>query len=251
MIKKELRTELRSLLAEDLKLIGRVLPYGERSKPKLIKTGDVVYTVYEAGCFGDSLTDVLQGRKKIKCNVEHSLGASDQFGSTDINVELSERADGLYASITLPDTQAAHDLYKNIKLGFVEGLSVEHLQPVSYRPKISRDSEGNYIQTYTADSGMILDGFAITAKPYFPGARLIALSDDKAEVLEKDIEDFKQREAETQAEDEASQETEQVAVAESTAEIEQAQGGVPLEQHKAHTQLKIDAILEKYGYSTV
>jgi HK97 family phage prohead protease len=152
---------------------GYIIRYDSLSNPWDMQGGKMLYERFAKGAFADSVSEIISGIKKIKVNVEHGRdNALLQIGSTESNVELEHRDDGVYMRMRLIDDSLSDDLYKKIKANFVNGLSIEFKKYPGEEPAYE-SFDRNYVRTYRR---AMLDGFAIVAEPRYEDSKVFARS---------------------------------------------------------------------------
>ncbi len=179
-----------SPLLTDNRIGGWIIKYNAKSEPFSLKSGRKMYWVVVPDAFKRSIAEIDSGAYDINANVEHSDHAVEQIGTTASNIELEHRPDGVWFEMQLPDTELGKDLYKQIKLGIVTGVSLEAVRyDASKEDRVTVDGSGNYIKWL---DDLKLTGFAVVTNPRFRQAQAFAFSaqvdEQEAEELEKEVE---------------------------------------------------------------
>lgn len=158
---------------------GYIIRYNSLSNPWELQGGKQLAERFAAGAFSESVNNIVAGLQKIKVNVEHGRdNALLQIGSTESNVELEHRDEGVYMRMQLIDDSVSDDLYKKIKANFVNGLSIE-FKPYPGEEPSYETFDGNYVRTYRRAR---LDGFSVVADPRYPDAQVFARSMNEDEL---------------------------------------------------------------------
>ena len=109
---RNIQTTLTGQESDGVRVISGFIPYNKRSE----NMGFFEYITDTA--FNKTLADGADVRALINHNTDQLIGRVSN-GS----LKLESREDGLYAEVTLPDTQYARDAYELIKGGYNNGLS--------------------------------------------------------------------------------------------------------------------------------
>jgi len=151
-------------------LEGWLIQYNKPSRPVTLPSGRKVYEVILADAFRESVDAINAGAATIECNLEHVDDAICRIGLTGKNVKVENRAEGVYATVTLIGDTVSDDVFARAQAGIVTGLSVEfEPSPLGVEPVYELVS-GDYLRKW---SKLTLKGFAITAEPMYPDAQIV------------------------------------------------------------------------------
>lgn len=163
-----------SVALSNRQIEGWLIKYGLPSVPLSLANGRSVVEVIQPGAFARSVDAINRGEATIEANIEHGKdNAIMRLGTTDINVKVENRAEGVYGFITFINDNISADIFERVKTGLVQGLSVQFTLPDGVEPAYQAVG-GNYVRSI-ADAN--LTGFAVTAKPAYPDAKIVAATE--------------------------------------------------------------------------
>jgi HK97 family phage prohead protease len=149
---------------------GWLIRYGQRSRPLALPNGRTVYEIIEPDAFRDSVAAINAGLATIEANIEHRKDdALMRLGTTDLNVTVEHRAEGVYAAVKLMPDSISEDLFVRIESGMVRGLSVEFAPAPGVEAAYEVLGDGNYLRRW---STLLLRGFAVVAEPAYSGSTI-------------------------------------------------------------------------------
>jgi HK97 family phage prohead protease len=176
----------------DRVLEGFIIRYNSLATPWQLKGGKVLTERFLPGAFSESVAAINRGEYRIKVNVEHMRdNALMQLGVTQDNVTLEDRPEGVYMRMVLGGTSISNDTYEVVKREWANGLSIEANNYPGEEPAY-QSFGADYVRTFARAR---LEGFAITANPRYPDARVFARSanDDELARLEREVAAYDQR----------------------------------------------------------
>ena len=163
-------------------LEGWLIQYNKPSRPVTLPSGRKVYEVILADAFRESVDAINAGAATIECNLEHVDDAICRIGLTGKNVKVENRAEGVYATVTLIGDTVSDDVFARAQAGIVTGLSVEfEPSPLGVEPVYELVS-GDYLRKW---SKLTLKGFAITAEPMYPDAQIVKATEGEVAAVEE------------------------------------------------------------------
>ena len=155
---------------------GWLVKYNLPSRPLTLPSGRQVFEVIQTDAFVESVNAINAGTEAaIECDIEHKKNdALMRLGTSDINVKVENRSEGVYATVALINDTISDDIFKRINAGFVRGFSIE-FDP---RPKDAEPAyeliNGNYLRKWAR---ITLRGFAVTADPMYPDATITKVTE--------------------------------------------------------------------------
>jgi hypothetical protein len=112
---------------------GWLIKYNSPSVAMLLPNGRRVVEMVLPGAFVDSVNAINAGRATIECNIEHSKDdAVMRLGTTDVNVTVENRDEGVYGIIQFINDRVSNDIFERVKSPppwLVTGLSVQFTIP--------------------------------------------------------------------------------------------------------------------------
>ena len=114
---------------------GWLIKYNSPSVAMSLPNGRRVVEMVLPGAFVDSVNAINAGRATIECNIEHSKDdAIMRLGTTDVNVTVENRDEGVYGIIQFINDSVSNDIFERVKSKLVTGLSVQFTIPDGIEP---------------------------------------------------------------------------------------------------------------------
>lgn len=152
------------------KLSGVAIRYGTRSASYIApNTRERI----APGCFARSLRNAGNSATDIRMLCEHK--AENLLGRTSAaTLRLVDDREALRFECDLPDTTVANDLYENIRVGNIRGMSFGFVaDDDSYEPEFDEDEEGNSnddrCMVRTVRAGQLLEISSVSTPAYESG----------------------------------------------------------------------------------